>query len=69
MKARGFFVEIDHPEAGRLSYPSGLAKFSCSPIVFERPAPLLGQHNQEIYCERLGYSPHELSRLRETGII
>ncbi|MBE0415834.1 MAG: CoA transferase, partial [Dehalococcoidia bacterium] len=28
MKARGFFVDLEHPEAGRLSYPSGLAKFS-----------------------------------------
>ena len=48
MKARRFFVDIDHPEAGRLSYPLGLAKFSKSPIAFDRPAPLLGQHNEDI---------------------
>ncbi len=48
MKARRFFMDVEHPEAGRLSYPSGLAKFSVTPIVFERPAPLLGQHDEDI---------------------
>jgi len=48
MKARDFFVSIDHPKAGRLSYPSGLAKFSKTPIGFERPVPMLGQHNEDI---------------------
>ena len=48
MRARGFFVDVEHPEAGRLSYPLGLAKFSATPIAFERPAPLLGQHNEDI---------------------
>ncbi|MCK4722152.1 MAG: CoA transferase, partial [Dehalococcoidia bacterium] len=56
MKARGFFVAIDHPEAGRLSYPSGLAKFSKTPISFERPAPLLGQHNKDIHSDKLRHT-------------
>ena len=48
MRTRGFFMDVEHPEAGRLSYPLGLAKFSKTPIGFERPAPLLGQHNEDI---------------------
>ena len=64
MKARGFFVEVEHPEAGRLSYPSGLAKFSGTPIAFERPAPLLGQHNEEICYEQSRQSPQQLPMVR-----
>jgi len=68
-KARRFFVEIDHPEAGRLEYPSVPYSFSETPYRVIRPAPLLGQHNEEIYCQRLGYSQQELVRIREAGII
>ena len=48
MKGREFFVDVEHPEAGTLGYPLGLAKFSASPIALERPAPLLGQHNHQL---------------------
>jgi len=66
---RRFFVEIDHPETGRLKYPSVPYRFSATPFRVTRPAPLLGQHNEEIYCQRLGYSRQELVRMREAGII
>ena len=33
------------------------------------PAPLLGQHNSDFYCDRLGYSKQELVKLYQTGII
>lgn len=69
MKVREFFVEVDHPEAGTLSYPSGMAKFSRSPVSLRRPAPLLGQHNEEVYGKRLGYNTEELSRLKDAGIV
>ena len=69
MKARQFFVEVDHPQAGRLSYPSAIAKFSCTPMSLEHAAPLLGQHNEEVYSRRLGLSTEELSKLRQKGII
>ena len=69
MKARGFFVDIGHPEAGRFKYPTAPYKFSKTPWRAERPAPLLGQHNEELYCHRLGYSKQELTQLGEAGII
>jgi len=69
LKARGFFTEIEHPMAGRLTYPSSPYRLSETPWAVERPAPLLGQHNEEIYCQRLGYTREELVKMREAGII
>lgn len=68
LKAREFFVEIEHPEAGKIKYPSAPYKFSKTPWRVERPAPLLGQHNEEIYSQ-LGYSKQDLVRLRGDRII
>jgi len=68
IKERGFFVEFDHPEAGKLGYPSAPYQLSETPWAVERPAPILGQHNEEIY-QRLGYSKQDLSQLREAGVI
>ncbi|MDY6933954.1 MAG: CoA transferase [Spirochaetota bacterium] len=69
MKARDFFVEIEHKEAGRLKYPQAPYRFSKSPCVTHRPAPLLGEHNEEIYCKHLCYSKDDLVKLAESGII
>jgi crotonobetainyl-CoA:carnitine CoA-transferase CaiB-like acyl-CoA transferase len=46
--ARDYFVEVDHPEVGRLKYPGWSYKMSASRLEISRPAPLLGQHNEEI---------------------
>ncbi len=68
-EARGFLVEIDHPVAGKLKYPSRPYHFSKTPWMVERPAPLIGQHNKEVLCHRLGYTEQELVRLKEAGVI
>jgi len=65
---RGFFVELDHPEAGKQVYPTAAYKFSKTPWAGRR-APLLGEHNREIYCERLGYSQQDLARLADSEVI
>ncbi|MFQ5879519.1 MAG: CaiB/BaiF CoA transferase family protein [Dehalococcoidia bacterium] len=67
-QARGYFVTLDHPEAGRQTYPGAPFVLSGTPWRHAR-APLLGEHNQEVYSERLGYSREELAHLRETGVI
>lgn len=69
LRARGFFAEVEHPKAGKLDYPTAPYHFSQTPLRLERPAPLLGQHNEEVYCQRLGYSKLALVKLRESGII
>jgi crotonobetainyl-CoA:carnitine CoA-transferase CaiB-like acyl-CoA transferase len=49
LSVREFFVEMDHPVAGTLKYPGVPYRFSNSPLPLDaRPAPLLGEHNQEI---------------------
>jgi len=68
LEARKFFVELEHPEAGTLAYagtPSRFSTLQWSP----GPAPLLGQHNRDIYCDELGCSEDDLARLTRTGVI
>ena len=48
-KARGYFIEIEHPVAGKYTYPGWSYRMTASPPGIERPAPLLGQHNKEVF--------------------
>lgn len=68
-EARGFFAEIDHPQAGKLKYPTAPYKFSRTPWKAERAAPLIGEHNEFVYCDRLGYDKRDLVAMKEAGII
>ena len=69
LRERGFFQQIDHPVAGPLTYPGFQFRMSGTPMQVVRPAPLLGEHNEEILCGRLEMSRAELSRLRNAGVI
>ncbi|MBI2887173.1 MAG: CoA transferase [Chloroflexi bacterium] len=69
LEARGFFVESEHPAAGRVRMPGALVKLSESPRQHRRPAPLLGQHTAEVISGELGYSREELARLRAAGVV
>jgi crotonobetainyl-CoA:carnitine CoA-transferase CaiB-like acyl-CoA transferase len=69
LDARGFFAEVEHPQAGRLRYATTPYQFSETPGRLARPAPLLGEHNELIYWGRLGYSREELVRLRQAAVI
>jgi len=69
LEARGFFAEIEHPEAGRVKLPARPYQFSKTPCVLERAAPLLGEHNEAVFGERLGYGEEELRDLRRAGVI
>jgi crotonobetainyl-CoA:carnitine CoA-transferase CaiB-like acyl-CoA transferase len=65
---RGFWAEADHPVVGRLTYPGKPAISTELPWKIRRPAPLLGEHNEEVYAS-LGYTRQDLTKLREGGII
>jgi len=67
--ARKHFEKIEHPVAGTLTYIGAPYKMKETPWQLKRPAPRLGEHNEEIYCGVLGYEKSDLVRLRESGII
>ncbi len=51
LAARRFFVEVDHPDAGRLTYPGAPFRFSGSPWEVRRRAPRLGEHTEEVLAD------------------
>ena len=72
-RAREMIVELDYPggklPGKKIAVPGMPIKLSKTPGKVETPAPLIGQHNEEIYCGLLGYSKQELADLQNEGII
>ena len=66
---RGAFVELDHPVIGRTRCPGAPIGFGEDVWALRRAAPLLGQHNREVYCGRLGYSDEQLAALQEAKVV
>jgi len=70
LKARGFWQTVDHPELGiSLLYPGAFAKFSSAECPLRRRAPLIGEHNEEVYVKELGLKSAEMGQLKENGIL
>ena len=69
LASRDFYREIDHPVIGKIKVPAVLFNLSLTPYVQCAPAPTLGQHNQEIYVDGLGYSQQDMNRLRQLNVI
>jgi len=68
IKAREMIVEVSH-RSGIVKMPGVPIKFSETPASISGPAPLLGEHNSEIYIGMLGISVQEMDALRENGVI
>ncbi len=68
-KAREFFVEVDHPVAGKADYPGPPYRWTETPAAIQRPAPCLGEHNEEIYCNELGLSKDELDSFKSANVL
>jgi crotonobetainyl-CoA:carnitine CoA-transferase CaiB-like acyl-CoA transferase len=67
---RGYFVELEHPEVGKLKYPgSGFFMDGMNLMQTTRAAPRLGEHNTEVFCRELGLSTEELGLLRAARVI
>ena len=70
LTARGFWVQVEHLELGAtITYPGAFASVSQAPLRISRRAPLIGEHNQEIYEQELGISRERLVALKERGAI
>ncbi len=68
LRAREYFHEIEHPVAGRWTYPGPPVRMGG--VEWEEGrAPLLGEHNDEVYRGELGLAAEELARLRAAGVV
>lgn len=66
--ANPLFAAIDQPGIGRYLAPGLPLDFAAAPREATRPAPLLGQHTDQVLSEVLGLSTAEIFRLHEAGI-
>lgn len=70
LASRNFWSRVEHPELGTtITYPGAFIKSTEAPLRIPRRAPLIGEHNQEIYKQELGISKAELVALTEAGVI
>ena len=67
---RGFWVDVAHPELGKtFKYPGAAGIYSGSPWRITSRAPLIGEHNEEIFCGELALEKTELAYLAEAGVV
>jgi hypothetical protein len=70
LQARGLFDVVEHPVSGRRPFPRQLpVRFSAFEPRAQGPAPLLGEHNDEVLGGLAGLSAEDLQRLREERVI
>jgi crotonobetainyl-CoA:carnitine CoA-transferase CaiB-like acyl-CoA transferase len=66
--SNNYFVEVGHPEWGKLKVAGFPWDFSETPASWRRRAPHLGEHTDEILSE-LGYQGEDIRRLKQEGVI
>ena len=64
-----YLIEVDDPASGRRGTTGLVAQLSKTPGRTERFAPELGQHNEEILIDLLGYTWEQVTRLKDEGVI
>lgn len=69
VKARGVIQSVEHPSAGTVKSPGFPVKLSKTPGTIRRAAPQLGQHNEEVLTQLLGYTREQVADLRKDGVI
>ncbi|MCP4750692.1 MAG: CoA transferase [Proteobacteria bacterium] len=70
LEALGYFVDVEHDELGTtLKYPGAPYHLSETPWKIGKRAPLIGEHNREIYEKELGFSPEEIKLWKRKNII
>lgn len=69
LAARDYFVSVPHGECGPLRMPGAPYRHQATPWAIRRPAPQLGEHNDELYRGELGMTSAELDNLRHQGVV
>jgi crotonobetainyl-CoA:carnitine CoA-transferase CaiB-like acyl-CoA transferase len=67
LRARGMYVELDHPVLGRKKFQGVPFKLSRTPAAVHRPAPLIGQHTRQVLQDLLGLTLEEIRAGYEDG--
>jgi len=69
LNERGYFVEVEHPIIGKAKIPGFAFKMSETPGKIDRPSPLVGEHNEEVFRKYLGLGEEEIEKLKNEGAI
>ena len=70
LKDRGFWTSIEHPELNEaITYPGAFFRSSEGGSTFRNRAPLIGEHNDEIYLDELDFTREEMEMLKGAAII
>ena len=69
LAARGMFIEVDHPLAGKYKTVNNPIKFSLTPVERKTAAPTLGQHSREILTRVLGLTDTQVDELVNAGVV
>lgn len=67
LRHRGFFTSLDHPVAGDVEFAGPVVRLSKTPAVATQPAPLLGQHTDEVLRQWLGVGEQAIDQWRSRG--
>jgi crotonobetainyl-CoA:carnitine CoA-transferase CaiB-like acyl-CoA transferase len=69
LMSRDMIIEVEQTISGKVKTPGSLFKLSKTPGNIKYPSPLVGENNQEILSEMLGYSEEEVTQLSFEGVI
>jgi crotonobetainyl-CoA:carnitine CoA-transferase CaiB-like acyl-CoA transferase len=69
VRQRGIRLDLPHPSGGTVPLVASPFHLSETPIRYDAPPPLLGQHTDEILRDRLGYTPAAIAELRRRGVV
>ena len=68
LRERGMIVSVQHPVRGEFTMPGCPVRLEDSPVEVTS-APLLGEHNNEVFAKYLGFDSGEVERLKQEGVI
>ena len=69
IQSREYFVAIDRAVVGTHLYPGAVARIPDNPLRADVPAPMLGEHNWQVFAEMLGMTDGEIAELERIGVI
>ena len=66
---REMLVKMDQPGIGEITVTGNPVKLSDTKATIRRPAPLLGEHNEEVYAEWMGFDKEKIEELKSRGVL